>query len=694
LGAYYADLAARRVPLVLTLDALFALAHAALDRALAEAEDRKLMPATEILLRRLDARLAAERPGATLDLVAAYTTARGIVAVGRSLWNPAYVAPPELAEIVAAELARVRAHNGPAESPLLGVVLDYSLFASRGALAGDADPRARAFRTMTWLSQAPLMLATDEEIEGGERNVSRVRTHARAALLLARLVDFDVDAESAHAWEELARLGRFVMGAPDDVSLRELMGLAVRAGLDAGDARAIANVARVDRVRHLARVGRLPRLYDGAGGLRVLSPPGAFSDDPSGGSGVSPDRPRVSGVSPDRPGVSGVSPDRDAGFSGGPWFERAALSVRVLGASAVPDAEVLQRLVFPAVGPAALRAPSDSDAQAPAPARSTEREGRRALPTALDVAAWLGSPEARTILHESGDDAYAGYDTSMTFLEHVRPKEAARHASLHLSALDAIGVALASSAADPINPAALSPLWRRRNVEAALAAWTELRHEDAPFSRQPNVPPVPLALRTDARADDARLAVGFVEPHPEAIAALVALLGQARRGLVALGALGEHSEALAVAIEIEDILGIALRVALREANDEAVLPSEAADLAGVPRRLARLDARLEPSRSAELSVAAGVHTDLEPARVLVEATGGIDDLLLLMREPASPKETKLVLAVGASIPHYELTQPAALRLSDEGWRARLRTSPPPRGAYTSAYVVARDPKAR
>ena len=48
------------MPYVVTLDALFWLAHVARDRALAQAEESVLGPAMEALLRRLETHLAAE----------------------------------------------------------------------------------------------------------------------------------------------------------------------------------------------------------------------------------------------------------------------------------------------------------------------------------------------------------------------------------------------------------------------------------------------------------------------------------------------------------------------------------------------------------------------------------------------------------------------------------------------------------
>src|SRR5262249_20982934 len=158
------------------------------------------------------------------------------------------------------------------------------------------------------------------------------------------------------------------------------------------DVQAIANVAKVDRLRHATVERTPPRLYDGDAGARA--------------------------------------PEGDTGGA----FLRATASARVFPPRATPDAEVLQGLVFPAGGQLA-------DVEAP----ETARDGVRALPSAVDVAAWLGANEARTILHESRNDAYAGFDAALTRLSARRPPDEQRHASLYMTALDVLATMLAPS---------------------------------------------------------------------------------------------------------------------------------------------------------------------------------------------------------------------------------------------------------
>jgi hypothetical protein len=299
------------------------------------------------------------------------------------------------------------------------------------------------------------------------------------------------------------------------------------------------------------------------------------------------------------------------------------------------------------------------------------------------VAAWLGWTEARATLHESADDAYVGYDERMERLYARRPADDARHASVYHSALDAFATVLAPSAGDPAQPCATTSQWRRRKLEVVLAAWTALRHDTMPFARFPLGPPPEVPAPRDT--NDEPLAA-YVEPHPEAIAKLLALVRQASRGLRAVTGQNEVSPTRALLDQIDAAIAASLAAATREANDEPLTAEEKAALDALPARLAVIDAALVASRSADVSLAADVHTDIGAGRTLEETTGDLDDLYIAVREP---RTGRMVLAVGASLPHYEFAQPVTSRLSDDAWRARLHAaSPPERDAFTRGYVVA------
>ena len=61
LGVFYEEQRERRVPYVITLDALYSVAHTALTRALAEIVEREITPLLDAMLARIDTRLNAEQ---------------------------------------------------------------------------------------------------------------------------------------------------------------------------------------------------------------------------------------------------------------------------------------------------------------------------------------------------------------------------------------------------------------------------------------------------------------------------------------------------------------------------------------------------------------------------------------------------------------------------------------------------------
>lgn len=609
MGAFYMDLRERRVPYLVSLDALFFAVHVSLERALAEVEDAELAGALDAFLDKTAARIDDELPKAGAEIADGLRLARGVVAVALALASGRAPAAPASAA-VAQELRAVEAHTGPATSPLLGVTIDYARFASPSGAA-----RPGAYRALAWLSAAPFELLGKSEAPGAQADVASARRQTRAALLLARLVHREGDPEVRAAYTHLARWLAFVWGAPDDPSIAEIAELASRAGMNPSNPADVADVVKVDRVRRRAAALRAPLLYDGSG------PPG-----------------------------------------------RAGASVRAFGGHAPPDAVALSRLVGVSIGAPTGEAPPNA------------RDGMRALPSTLDVMAWLGATEARAALHDTGADAFAGYDAALAAESGARPKEdsAAWHASVNGSLLDAIRAWIDGSMKRTIAPP--TPVTERAAMESALAAWTIVRHDGDALTRPR--PSVKSRATRELRVPGAAVPA-FVEARPDVIARLVGTVRQISRGLTEVGPMGEASPARTLLAEVDDLLRGALRVAIKEANDEPLDDADVADLAAMPARLASLDGESAEEGGAMVPMVATVHVDLRGGRALTSATGHVEPALVVVREP---RTGRVVLAAAGHVAHHELVEPIAQRTTDAALRARLRASPaPPRASYVTTF---------
>jgi hypothetical protein len=621
MGAFYTDLREQRIPHVVTMDALFSVVHVGIERALADIEERELAPTLTSLLEKLEARLDKEEGSVGTELAEAYRIARGVMAVARAISatpTTPYAPPHDLERIVAAERGNVEGHAGMAMSPLLGVRIDYTDFATPSSAA-----RPGHYRALAWLGTAPLTLVGRGEVPGAPVDVQKARTNARAAIFLARLCAADVDPAINATYMRLLRLISFVWGTPDDLSLAALDALAQGIGVDLTKPSTISNVVLVDKVRARAIAGRPPAVYDGAGAVG-----------------------------------------------------RAGVDVRVFGGHASGDAIAMQALVGAAVG--APREGSD------APDAVRVRDGRRVLPSSLDVAAWLGAPEARSVLHEAHVDAFEGYDAELSNLERTRApnKLSTLHASVHGSLFDALGAWAGTTASDDAT-AQTSGLGRCR-LESVLAAWALVRHTGQPFTRAKPSTTTPSA---ELRISGAPLPV-FVEPLPAVVARLLATMKQLRRGLDALApSASGPTSATAVLVEIEDVLGTALRGAERHFNDEPLSAEEGAAIASLPARLARLEEASDVG-----PVVSVVYSDPPSRRVLASATGRIEPVLMLAREAGKPEP---LLVVGAHLAHHELVEGSEAKpgvihavrpvLTDASWRTRLDGGPPPRPDWVSTF---------
>lgn len=625
-GSYYAALHSEHVPHIITFDSLFLIAHAALSGAFAESDAVLLRPSMDALIRGVLSQVDADLNACPSDVRAALLLVRGILATALAFSVPSYVPPQENANAVQQEVAFARAHDGVHESPVLGAPFDYAVFSGRDVSLPSS------LHAFVWLTRASLFLAADTEAQGSPLKIAKARTHARAALLLSRYLVKTPSGGPGDAWKNSQKLIAFESGDSDDLLPSGLADLADGASLDFKSLDAIANVVKVDRVRHAALDAHSDELFDGAGApLRT--------------------RPKT-------------------GTAGPP---RGALSVRVLGSGAPLDSEVLQSLVFPMLG---------KTSRDPAPAIA--RKGYRVFPTAIDLGAWLGSNEARDVLKAIGADSFEGFDLAFEKVTRRRPQEnsAALHRSVHMSLLDAIGTYLSPSLAEP--EAFKSEEWRTRKLETALSAWTLLRHLHRPFERTP----FPAMPQDDGAATDSATPT-FIETHPEAIARLAATLKQAERGVAALGHIDPKSPAIAMLKEAESIMFVAYRAATRLANGEALSPEERSDVDKLDERIHRFEVHCGKA-TIDSRVVVAVHRELGTNSTLFEATGALETIVVAVRDPAS---AKTVLARGAHLPHYEFTTGAARAPTDTSFRDQLATGKTPkRDPYVSTYRA--DPSIR
>ena len=626
MGALYTSLAQRGQRSLITLDALSEVVHLAVSAALADVERTEIAAQLPALLARTAEKLETLTRGAPTDRARALHMARGIVWVALSLLGEGGV-PADLDAEVKDEVRRVKERVEPRRSPLLGgATVDY-----QAARSDAASPEAeRLADALVWLERAPLVLFGAEAGPGPGMSTQVARDATRAALLLAHVKDARVDAASAAAWARLENIERFLVGPTDDWSPTDLAALAAMRGLDVAQLAHIDDVTRIDRLRRAAQEAFRARLHDGGGTLEALA-------------------------------VKADAAPKEERYS----TRSVAPTARFLGARLTLDGVVQQALVYPTVG--AYRGSLSI---------RTAHGGRRILSRPLDLGAVLGSDVARAALKADGDDDFEGFDRALRSLVERRPaaSEASRHASVYLSMLDLVSSVLGPSAADAALPAAAHREHMARVLELTVATHATARRDFTVRGRR----------LTHVLVEPAAEAWGptlLVEPHPEAIARMVAVVRQLMRGLGAYGVMKSGSPTGRLVTSAERLLTLAFQAALLAAND---LPPSEED----QRRLATFASwlwSLETATGAAAPRGLEVHVDHGSGRALAEGTGKIGELWMFVRDPASKK---LTLVVGAATTHHEVVRSKADRLRELAWREAVNKGELPRATWTTGYRFA------
>ncbi|MEA3341805.1 MAG: DUF3160 domain-containing protein, partial [Chloroflexota bacterium] len=219
-------------PVFVTTDSVYHIYHLLFDKMLRDLEREHFEPdiraLTAACLQSAQA-LYAESQGAELENVARSVVA--YFAVADALINPDAVAPPEVADLVQAELALIEAHEGLLPSPIFSqncpegcdpcdiepppecldqpcLCEDYSQYVPRGHYTR-SEQLERYFRAMMWYGRINMRLQRPDE--------------TRVALLITYILRHtDVAGDSAaDVWARVYDPTVFIVGKADDLGFHE-----------------------------------------------------------------------------------------------------------------------------------------------------------------------------------------------------------------------------------------------------------------------------------------------------------------------------------------------------------------------------------------------------------------------------------------------------------------------------------------
>ena len=295
----------------------------------------------------------------------------------------------------------------------------------------------------------------------------------------------------------------------------------------------------------------------------------------------------------------------------------------------------------------------------------------RGFPRGLDAMDILGSTRAYSILAAEGDIEYASYEEERQELldEFSNFSIQDWNQNLYWGWLYSLKALLGTY--DPGYPTFMqTEAWTDKNLNTALASWTQLRHDTILYAKQSTTPSYTSVPPT---------IWGYVEPVPEFYARLLALSEMTSQGLSELDVLSATAQERLD--KFQEILENLLSISLKELNGEFLSAEEYDYIQYIGMYLQETVSEVE-EEGFKTTLIADVHTDANTLKVLEEGVGYVDLIAVVVPQP----DGTLQLAIGPVFSYYEFKWPMSDRLTDEAWRDLLADTPPERPPWIESFL--------
>lgn len=600
------------ITLFVTSDTLLHLYHVQFDETLKEVEEQHfyddILKLTDTLLN--DALQLYDRLEGDLKEAARRNVA--YLAVAAQLIGSSSPVPAVVSDEVSGELTRIQNHSGFKKSDIFIYKEDYSQYVPRGHYTR-SEVLKRYFKTLMWYGRMAFLLKGGFEGLISEYD-ARIQT-LQACLLAISLNTQTVGNRSANEiWDRMYTVTAFYVGLADDLTPYDYLWALDRVF---GQEYVFADLDDPNNFREIR--------YE----LALLPSPQIF-----GGTG----NPVV--VPPVTEETLNEILDKSKGM-------------RLMGQRFIPDSYMFQNLVFPQV-----ESYTGDFNDLPFTSVATPIGIIRGYPRGLDVMALLGSEQAKSILIQEGDTDYEGYWDRFNELAKefgaFGPEDWNRN--LYWGWLYSLE-ALITGYGDGYPAFMQTPAWSKRSLSAALASWTELRHDTILYAKQSYSPP-PYSESSPPTPPC------YIEPAPEFFGRLLALAGMTRTGLSDMEVLSDQARERL--LSFEEMLNRLIEIVTKEltnhplsGQDRLFLNSLADDLEWIVTGIG--------DTGLKTTLVADVHTCGSASMVLEEAVGKVDLIVVACPRP----DGSAYLAVGPVLSYYEFKHPMEDRLTDEKWRELL-----------------------
>jgi hypothetical protein len=536
--------------------------------------------------------------------------------------------PAFVKDEVEAELSLIEAHEGFETSPIFKYEEDYSQYVPRGHYTR-SEKLQNYFKAFMWQGRMSMLLKDKLITSEDPAKDSRIQT-IQASLIASELQS---KPELLKNWDRIYGVTAFYVGFSDDLGPYEYM-----EALDSvfGNGEREFNETVVEELKTKLAEYQGPKIYGGTGNC-VLEPP--FT-----------------------PEQADECLENTKGF-------------RFMGQRFIPDSYVFSNMVGDYTGE--YKGEYTGENETPFTlVISGAGQPIRGFPRGLDAMALLGSKRAVYWLDELNDSSYENYSVQYGEMnsEFSNFSAAEWNRNLYWSWLYSLQPLL-KDYGNGYPTFMQTAAWQDRELNTALASWTELRHDTILYAKQ-SYTMVGTAM---PMPPEEKPVAGYVEPVPDFYARLFALTNMTNQGLDEMGVLDPTSkERLTI---LESVLSKLQMISEKELENEELTAEDYEFIKTFGGQLEGIIADVD-EKARKTTIAADVHTDGNTESVLEEGVGYVDMLVVAYRLP----DGRIIVGAGPVMSHYEFKQPMEARLTDEKWREMLEANPPEKPEWTSTYI--------
>lgn len=203
--------------------------------------------------------------------------------------------------------------------------------------------------------------------------------------------------------------------------------------------------------------------------------------------------------------------------------------------------------------------------------------------------------------------------------------------------------------------------WNKKNLQAMLGSWTELKHDTLLYAKQS------YAEMGGGWSDEKLppIVKGYVEPNIEFFDRLIPLAKMTKEGLAQRGLL--ENEFLGRNEDFLNQLEFYRKIAIAELENQKITDEDFEKLRLAPGNLENVIRVLPGETSTEdgarAALIADVHTSIPDLAILYEATGIPNYIYVAVKDANGTRLTK-----GLVFSYYEFANPLDKRLTDQDWR--------------------------